>query len=153
MIFPFFLLDFTDKEETITTNFFKIESFTYKPNSIQNFQPVLTSDRFKTNDEYYSYLSKNNIHDIENRYVQETHTIRNPIGNFLFNFLNVTSIDNIFLKRLIFKYGIATLNDPVGQNFSDDFNLFYDDSRASEQDNSIDIDYFDSHLNLSLIHI
>ena len=134
LIFPFFLLDFTDKEENITTNFFKIESFTYKPNSTQNFQPVLTSDRFKTNEEYYSCLSKNNIHDIENHYVQETHTIRNPIWGFLFNFLNVASIDSIFIKKLVFKYGIATLNDPVGKHFSDDFNLFYDDPRTSEED-------------------
>ena len=153
MIFPFFLLDFTDKEENITTNFFKIESFTYKPNLIQNFQPVLTSDRFKTNEEYYSYLSKNNILDIENRYVQEIHTIRNPIGDFLFNFLNVTSINSIFLKRLVFKYGVATLNDPVGKHFSDDFNLFYEDSRASEYDDSIDIDYFDSHLKIGIKEI
>ena len=153
MIFPFFLLDFTDKEENITTNFFKIESFTYRPNSIQNFQPVLTSDRFKTNEEYYSYLSKNNIHDIENRYVQEIHTFKNPIGDFLFNFLNVTSIDSIFLKRLVFKYGVATLNDPVGKHFSDDFNLFYEDSRASEHDDSIDIDYFDSHLKIGIKEI
>lgn len=153
MIFPFFLLDFTDKEENITTNFFKIESFTYKPNSMQNFQPVLTSDKFKTNEEYYSYLSKNNIHDIENRYVQEIHTFKNPIGDFLFNFLNVTSIDSIFLKRLVFKYGVATLNDPVGKHFSDDFNLFYEDSRASEHDDSIDIDYFDSHLKIGIKEI
>ena len=153
MIFPFFLLDFTDKEENITTNFFKIESFTYKPNSMQNFQPVLTSDKFKTNEEYYSYLSKNNIHDIENRYVQEMHTFKNPIGDFLFNFLNVTSIDSIFLKKLVFKYGVATLNDPVGKHFSDDFNLFYEDSRASEHDDSIDIDYFDSHLKIGIKEI
>ena len=150
MIFPFFLLDFTDKEENITTNFFKIESFTYKPNSMQNFQPVLTSDKFKTNEEYYSYLSKNNIHDIENRYVQEMHTFKNPIGDFLFNFLNVTSIDSIFLKKLVFKYGVATLNEPIGKHFTDDFNLFYEDSRASKQDDSIDIDYFDLHLNIGI---
>ena len=150
MIFPFFLLDFTDKEENITTNFFKIESFTYKPNTMQNFQPVLTSDKFKTNEEYYSYLSKNNIHDIENRYVQEMHTFKNPIGDFLFNFLNVTSIDSIFLKKLVFKYGVATLNEPIGKHFTDDFNLFYEDSRASKQDDSIDIDYFDSHLNIGI---
>ena len=153
MIFPFFLLDFTDKEENITTNFFKIESFTYKPNSMQNFQPVLTSDKFKTNEEYYSYLSKNNIHDIENRYVQEMHTFKNPIGDFLFDFLNVTSIDSIFLKKLVFKYGVATLNEPIGKHFSDDFNLFYEDSRASEHDDSIDIDYFDSHLKIGIKEI
>ena len=64
MIYPFFLLDFTDKEEDITTNFFKIESFIYKPSSTNNFQHVLTSDDFKTQKEYHSYLSKNNIHNI-----------------------------------------------------------------------------------------
>lgn len=153
MVFPFFLLDFTDKEENITTNFFKIEPFTYKPNLTSNFQSVLTSDKFKTKKEYYSYLSENDIHNIENRYVQETNIIKNPIGNFLFDFLNLNYIDSIFLKRLIFKYGIAALNDPVGKSFSDDFNLFYDDPRASEHDDSIDIDYFESKIDIGIKEI
>ena len=153
MIYPFFLLDFTDKEENLMTNYFKIESYTYKPNNLSNFQSVLTSDKFKTKKEYYSYLSQNNIHDIENRYVQDTHVIVNSIGTFLFDFLNIDSIDNIFLKKLIFKYGIATLNDPVGKSFSEDFNLFYDDPRASEHDDSIDIDYFESKINTGIKEI
>ena len=142
MIFPYFLLDFTNKEENISTNFFKIESFIYKPNSISNFQPILTSDNFKTSKEYHEYLFKNDIHDIEERYVQESHSFRNPLGNFLFDFLNANSIDKIFIKKLLFKYGIAALTDPVGKSFSEDFNLFYEDPRASKNDDSIDIDYF-----------
>lgn len=147
MIFPFLLLDFEDKKENITTSFFKIESFTYKPNAISNFQPVLTSDKFKTQKEYYSYLSENDIYDVENRYVQETHTFENPIGTFLFDFLNENSINKIFIKKLAFKYGVSALNDPQGKRFDDDFNLFYKDSRASENDDSIDMDYFDIKLN------
>ena len=58
MIFPYFLLDFTNKEENISTNFFKIESFIYKPNSISNFQHILTSDNFKTYKEYNLILLK-----------------------------------------------------------------------------------------------
>ena len=142
MIFPYFLLDFTNKEENISTNFFKIESFIYKPNSISNFQPILTSDNFKTSKEYHEYLFKNDIHDIEDRYVQESHSFRNPLGNFLFDFLNANVIDKIFIKKLLFKYGIAALTDPVGKSFSEDFNLFYEDPRASKNDDSIDIDYF-----------
>lgn len=142
LIFPYFLLDFTNKEENISTNFFKIESFIYKPNSISNFQPILTSDNFKTSKEYHEYLFKNDIHDIEERYVQESHSFRNPLGNFLFDFLNANSIDKIFIKKLLFKYGIAALTDPVGKSFSEDFNLFYEDPRASKNDDSIDIDYF-----------
>ncbi len=150
MIFPFFLLDFTDKEEDITTNFFKIESFIYKPSSTNNFQHVLTCDDFKTKKEYYSYLSKNNIHNIENRYVQDTHVFSNSIGTFLFDFLNTNTIDKIYLKKLIFKYGVAALNNPVGKDFHEDFNLFYNDSRASEDDDSIDMDYFDSRINFGI---
>ena len=142
MIFPYFLLDFTNKEENISTNFFKIESFIYKPNSISNFQHILTSDNFKTSKEYHEYLFENDIHDIEDRYVQESHSFRNPLGNFLFDFLNANVIDKIFIKKLLLKYGIAALTDPVGKSFSEDFNLFYEDPRASKNDDSIDIDYF-----------
>ena len=150
MIFPYFLLDFTNKEENISTNFFKIESFIYKPNSISNFQPILTSDNFKTSKEYHEYLFKNDIHDIEERYVQESHSFRNPLGNFLFDFLNANSIDKIFIKKLLFKYGIAALTDPVGKSFSEDFNLFYEDPRASKNDDSIDIDYFQSKMSAGI---
>lgn len=150
MIFPFLLLDFEDKKENITTSFFKIESFTYKPNAISNFQTVLTSDKFKTQKEYYSYLSENDIYDVESRYVQETHTFENPIGTFLFDFLNANLIDKIFIKKLVFKYGVSALNNPQGKRFDDDFNLFYEDSRASENDDSIDMDYFDFKLNSSI---
>ena len=150
MIFPYFLLDFTNKEENISTNFFKIESFIYKPNSISNFQPILTSDNFKTSKEYHEYLFKNDIHDIEERYVQESHSFRHPLGNFLFDFLNANSIDKIFIKKLLFKYGIAALTDPVGKSFSEDFNLFYEDPRASKNDDSIDIDYFQSKMSAGI---
>lgn len=150
MIFPYFLLDFTNKEENISTNFFKIESFIYKPNSISNFQPILTSDNFKTSKEYHEYLFKNDIHDIEERYVQESHSFRNPLGNFLFDFLFANSIDKIFIKKLLFKYGIAALTDPVGKSFSEDFNLFYEDPRASKNDDSIDIDYFQSKMSAGI---
>lgn len=150
LIFPYFLLDFTNKEENISTNFFKIESFIYKPNSISNFQPILTSDNFKTSKEYHEYLFKNDIHDIEERYVQESHSFRNPLGNFLFDFLNANSIDKIFIKKLLFKYGIAALTDPVGKSFSEDFNLFYEDPRASKNDDSIDIDYFQSKMSAGI---
>ena len=150
MIFPYFLLDFTNKEENISTNFFKIESFIYKPNSISNFQPILTSDNFKTSKEYHEYLFENDIHDIEDRYVQESHSFRNPLGNFLFDFLNANSIDKIFIKKLLFKYGIAALTDPVGKSFSEDFNLFYEDPRASKNDDSIDIDYFQSKMSAGI---
>ena len=150
MIFPYFLLDFTNKEENMSTNFFKIESFIYKPNSISNFQPILTSDNFKTSKEYHEYLFKNDIHDIEERYVQESHSFRNPLGNFLFDFLNANSIDKIFIKKLLFKYGIAALTDPVGKSFSEDFNLFYEDPRASKNDDSIDIDYFQSKMSAGI---
>lgn len=150
MIFPFFLLDFTDKEEDITTNFFKIESFIYKPSSTNNFQHVLTSDDFKTQNEYHSYLLKNNIHNIENRYVQDTHVFSNSIGSFLFDFLNAEVINIIFLKKLVFKYGVAALNNPAGKNFHEDFNLFYNDSRASKYDESIDMDYFDSKMRFGI---
>ena len=150
MIFPYFLLDFTNKEENISTNFFKIESFIYKPNSISNFQPILTSDNFKTSKEYHEYLFKNDIHDIEERYVQESHSFRNPLGNFLFDFLNANSIDKIFIKKLLFKYGIAALTDPVGKSFSEYFNLFYEDPRASKNDDSIDIDYFQSKMSAGI---
>ena len=150
MIFPYFLLDFTNKEENISTNFFKIESFIYKPNSISNFQPILTSDNFKTSKEYHEYLFENDIHDIEERYVQESHSFRNPLGNFLFDFLNANSIDKIFIKKLLFKYGIAALTDPVGKSFSEDFNLFYEDPRASKNDDSIDIDYFQSKMSAGI---
>lgn len=150
MIFPYFLLDFTNKEENISTNFFKIELFIYKPNSISNFQPILTSDNFKTSKEYHEYLFKNDIHDIEERYVQESHSFRNPLGNFLFDFLNANSIDKIFIKKLLFKYGIAALTDPVGKSFSEDFNLFYEDPRASKNDDSIDIDYFQSKMSAGI---
>ena len=150
MIFPYFLLDFTNKEENISTNFFKIESFIYKPNSISNFQPILTSDNFKTSKEYHEYLFKNDIHDIEERYVQESHSFRNPLGNFLFDFLNANVIDKIFIKKLLFKYGIAALTDPVGKSFSEDFNLFYEDPRASKNDDSIDIDYFQSKMSAGI---
>lgn len=150
MIFPYFLLDFTNKEENISTNFFKIESFIYKPNSISNFQPILTSDNFKTSKEYHEYLFKNDIHDIEERYVQESHSFRNPLGNFLFDFLNANSIDKILIKKLLFKYGIAALTDPVGKSFSEDFNLFYEDPRASKNDDSIDIDYFQSKMSAGI---
>lgn len=150
LIFPYFLLDFTNKEENISTNFFKIESFIYKPNSISNFQPILTSDNFKTSKEYHEYLFKNDIHDIEERYVQESHSFRHPLGNFLFDFLNANSIDKIFIKKLLFKYGIAALTDPVGKSFSEDFNLFYEDPRASKNDDSIDIDYFQSKMSAGI---
>ena len=150
LIFPYFLLDFTNKEENISTNFFKIESFIYKPNSISNFQPILTSDNFKTSKEYHEYLFENDIHDIEDRYVQESHSFRNPLGNFLFDFLNANSIDKIFIKKLLFKYGIAALTDPVGKSFSEDFNLFYEDPRASKNDDSIDIDYFQSKMSAGI---
>ena len=150
MIFPYFLLNFTNKEENISTNFFKIESFIYKPNSISNFQPILTIDNFKTSKEYHEYLFENDIHDIEERYVQESHSFRNPLGNFLFDFLNANSIDKIFIKKLLFKYGIATLTDPVGKSFSEDFNLFYEDPRASKNDDSIDIDYFQSKMSAGI---
>lgn len=150
MIFPYFLLDFTNKEENISTNFFKIESFIYKPNSISNFQPILTIDNFKTSKEYHEYLFENDIHDIEERYVQESHSFRNPLGNFLFDFLNANSINKIFIKKLLFKYGIAALTDPVGKSFSEDFNLFYEDPRASKNDDSIDIDYFQSKMSAGI---
>lgn len=153
MIFPYFLLDFTNKEENISTNFFKIESFIYKPNSISNFQPILTSDKFKTSKEYHEYLFENDIHDIEDRYVQESHSFRNPLGNFLFDFLNANVIDKIFIKKLLFKYGIAALTDPVGKSFSEDFNLFYEDPRASKNDDSIDIDYFQSKMSAGIKNI
>ena len=153
MIFPYFLLDFTNKEENISTNFFKIESFIYKPNSISNFQPILTSDNFKTSKEYHEYLFENDIHDIEDRYVQESHSFRNPLGNFLFDFLNANVIDKIFIKKLLFKYGIAALTDPVGKSFSEDFNLFYEDPRASKNDDSIDIDYFQSKMSAGIKNI
>ena len=153
MIFPYFLLDFTNKEENISTNFFKIESFIYKPNSISNFQPILTSDNFKTSKEYHEYLFENDIHDIEDRYVQESHSFRNPLGNFLFDFLNANVIDKIFIKKLLFKYGIAALTDPVGKSFSEDFNLFYEDPRASKNDDSIDIDYFQSKMSSGIKNI
>ena len=150
MIFPYFLLDFTNKEENISTNFFKIESFIYKPNSISNFQHILTSHNFKTSKEYHEYLFENDIHDIEDRYVQESHSFRSPLGNFLFDFLNTNVIDKIFIKKLLLKYGIAALNNPVGKNFHEDFNLFYNDPRTNEYDESIDIDYFDSKINFGI---
>ena len=153
MIFPYFLLDFTNKEENISTNFFKIESFIYKPNSVSNFQPILTSDNFKTSKEYHEYLFENDIHDIEDRYVQESHSFRNPLGNCLFDFLNANVIDKIFIKKLLFKYGIAALTDPVGKSFSEDFNLFYEDPRASKNDDSIDIDYFQSKMSAGIKNI
>ena len=96
MIFPYFLLDFTDKYEYISTNYFRIESFVYRPNSTENFEPVLSSDKFKTQKDYYSYLSENDIHNIENRYVQDMRVFKGTIGNFLFDFLNTNSIDKIY---------------------------------------------------------
>lgn len=146
MIFPFLLLDFTNKEEFLTTNYFNVEPFVYKPDDEKNFQPVLTSDKFKTRKEYYNYLSKNNIYDIENRYVQYTHVISNPIGTFLFDFLNVQSITNIFIKKLVFRYGVSALNDPLAISFSDNFNLFYNDPRATENDDNIEANYFESQM-------
>ena len=150
MIFPYFLLDFTDKYEYISTNYFRIESFVYRPNATHNFEPVLNSDKFKTQREYYSYLSENNIYNIENRYVQDMRVFKRTIGNFLFDFLNTNSIDKIYIKKLIFRYGIATLNNPLGKNFHEDFNLFYNDPRTNKYDESIDIDYFDSRIDFGI---
>ena len=150
MIFPYFLLDFTDKYEYISTNYFRIESFVYRPNATHNFEPVLNSDKFKTQREYYSYLSENNIYNIENRYVQDMRVFKGTIGNFLFDFLNTNSIDKIYIKKLIFRYGIATLNNPLGKNFHEDFNLFYNDPRTNKYDESIDIDYFDSRIDFGI---
>ena len=150
MIFPYFLLDFTDKYEYISTNYFRIESFVYRPNATHNFEPVLNSDKFKTQREYYSYLSENNIYNIENRYVQDMRVFKGTIGNFLLDFLNTNSIDKIYIKKLIFRYGIATLNNPLGKNFHEDFNLFYNDPRTNKYDESIDIDYFDSRIDFGI---
>ena len=150
MIFPFFLLDFTDKYEYINTNFFRIESFVYRPNSTENFEPVLSSDKFKTQKDYYSYLSENDIHNIENRYIQDMHAFHETIGTFLFDFLSTSSIDKIYIKKLLFRYGIAALNNPVGKKFHEDFNLFYNDPRANEYVESIDMDYFDSQIRFGI---
>lgn len=104
-------MTFTDKYEYISTNYFRIESFVYRPNATHNFEPVLNSDKFKTQREYYSYLSENNIYNIENRYVQDMRVFKGTIGNFLFDFLNTNSIDKIYIKKLIFRYGISALNN------------------------------------------
>ena len=141
MIFPYFLLDFTDKYEYISTNYFRIESFVYRPNATHNFEPVLNSDKFKTQKEYYSYLSENNIYNIENRYGIKVVNINTFI---------VFVCTRIIIKKLIFRYGIATLNNPLGKNFHEDFNLFYNDPRTNKYDESIDIDYFDSRIDFGI---
>ena len=55
---PLFELDFKDKTEYIFCHYFRIAPFAYRPNKMDKYEEVLTSDKFKTSEEYHKYILK-----------------------------------------------------------------------------------------------
>lgn len=147
MVFPYFLLDFKDKKENILCNYFRIAPFRYTANKTIHYEEILTSDKFKTREEYYTYLSDNNITTIETRYLQDTHNISNPIGTILFDFLDADLSDTTFLKKSTLKYGSSALH--TSTDSMDDFEVEINgyNNNESQYEPSYEIEIFDDILN------
>lgn len=106
MVFPYFSLNFTNKEEIIFSHYFMI----------------ITSS-------------------FENRYEQSLHTISNPIGSLLFEFLDADLSNEYFVKRATLKYGsIALDTDSLNNDFEDQLN------DADKYEETIEQDLFESLL-------
>jgi len=122
---PFFEIDFEDKTEYIFCHYFRIAPFTYRPNKMDQYEEVLTSDKFKTSEEYHKYIFDNDISDTENRYTEDIKKYSNPIGTLLLEFLDANLSNTNFIKNKI---------------------ITYPKNGESEYDKSIDMEYFDSSL-------
>lgn len=141
MIFPYLLLDFEDKKEFILTNCFNVIPHTHK---FDRYEIVKTQNEFKTKKSYYSYLSKNNISNIKNRYVQTLNNISNPIGSLLFDFLDADLSDTTFIKKCTMKYGSTALN--TGFSDSCDFENILNNKNNDEDSESINMELFEKTL-------
>ena len=148
MVFPYFLLDFKDKKEHILCHYFRIAPFRYFPNRTMHFEEILTSNKFKTSEEYYSYLLDNNISDIETRYSQDTHNLSNPIGTLLFDFLDADLSNTTFLKKCTLKYGASALHTVTEglDDFEVEINRY--NNNESQYEKSYDVELFDNVLNV-----
>ena len=107
MIFSYFLLDFEDKNEFILTNCFRIIQHMRK---YDKYKAIRSQDEFKTKKAYSSYIEKNKLYYIENRYTQTLNNISNPIGGLLFDFLDADLSNTVFIKKCVMNYGSTALN-------------------------------------------
>ena len=130
MIFPYFLLEFKDRREHIVCHYFRNAPFAYKANTMVHYEEILTSDKFKTREEYYSYISDNNFSNIETRYTQDIHNLNNSIGTLLFDFLQADLSNTTFIKKCAYKYGASALHT-VSAEF-DDFELEINNNNNNE---------------------
>ena len=148
MIFPYFLLDFEDKHEFILTNCFSIIPHTRK---YDKYKSILSQDEFKTKKAYYSYLEKNRIHDIENRYTQTLNNLSNPIGVLLFDFLDADLSNTVFIKKCVMKYGSTALNTYLTK--SCDFEDILNNNSNIENEDSINMELFEKVLKSEALKI
>lgn len=148
MIFPYFLLDFKNKKEYILCHYFRIAPFRYIPNKTIHFEEILTSDKFKTRKEYYSYLSDNHISNIETRYSQDTHNLNNPIGTLLFDFLDADLSNTTFIKKCALKYGASAVHTVTEgwDDFETEINRY--NNNESQYESSYEIELFDEVLDI-----
>lgn len=143
---PFFEIDFEDKTEYIFCHYFRIAPFTYRPNKMDQYKEVLTSDKFKTSEEYHKYIFDNDISDTENRYTEDIKKYSNPIGTLLLEFLDANLSNTNFIKKNTIKFGSVAVseNNPGSNDF--DYDITYPKNGESEYDKSIDMEYFDNSL-------
>lgn len=118
----FFLLDFTNKFEAINCEYFYLDTYTYQPQKEFKYKKVFSRKDFNTRDEYTDYLNQANISNIENRYSSTTHRIYNPIGTFLFEFLDMDFSKANIIGKLALKYGPVALDSYIEayNKFSDE---------------------------------
>lgn len=145
MISPYFLLDFINKQEKISSHCFRIELHSYKPNKTVQYEKIYSSDHFKNREEYSLYLSENDITDIESRYVHTFQNYSNPIGTLLFDFLDADLSNTRYIKKLTLKYGSSALKQLSGNNYFED-ELNYENNNESQFDESLNIDFFENAL-------
>ena len=130
MVFPYFLLEFKEKREHIVCHYFRNAPFVYKPNTMVHYEEILTSDKFKTREEYYSYISDNNFSNIETRYTQDMHNLTYSIGTLLFDFLEADLSNTTFIKKSTLKYGASALHTASAE--FDDFELEINSNNNNE---------------------
>jgi len=130
LVFPYFLLEFKEKREHIVCHYFRNAPFVYKPNTMVHYEEILTSDKFKTREEYYSYISDNNFSNIETRYTQDMHNLTYSIGTLLFDFLEADLSNTTFIKKSTLKYGTSALHTASAE--FDDFELEINSNNNNE---------------------
>lgn len=143
---PLFELDFKDKTEYIFCHYFRIAPFAYRPNKMDKYEEVLTSDKFKTSEEYHKYIFENDISDTENRYIEDDKHFSNPIGTLLLEFLEADLSDTKFIKKNTLKFGSVAVSENNPGNNDFDFDIQFPQNGDSEYDRSIDMEYFDNSL-------